>query len=97
MCLALKYVHDISMSIHTDIKPQNIFLMRSGSSESSWRFRSRPKHRLHAATGQHCHRHIPYYVSPEIVKSEAYNNKTDIWSLGCVLYELLTLNHAFES
>ncbi|XP_068558015.1 serine/threonine-protein kinase Nek5-like isoform X3 [Cebidichthys violaceus] len=38
----------------------------------------------------------PYYLSPEICESRPYNNKTDIWSLGCVLYELCTLRHPFE-
>ncbi|NXT39596.1 NEK5 kinase, partial [Pelecanoides urinatrix] len=35
----------------------------------------------------------PYYLSPEICENRPYNNKTDIWSLGCVLYELCTLKH----
>ena len=39
----------------------------------------------------------PYYLSPEICEGKAYNSKSDIWSLGCVLYELCTLNHAFDS
>ncbi|KAL7991249.1 hypothetical protein Chor_015505 [Crotalus horridus] len=38
----------------------------------------------------------PYYLSPEICENKPYNNKTDIWSLGCVLYELCTLKHPFE-
>ncbi|TNN74101.1 Serine/threonine-protein kinase Nek5 [Liparis tanakae] len=38
----------------------------------------------------------PFYLSPEICESRPYNNKTDIWSLGCVLYELCTLRHPFE-
>lgn len=36
------------------------------------------------------------YMSPEILNSHLYNNKTDIWSFGCVLYELLTLEKAFS-
>jgi NIMA (never in mitosis gene a)-related kinase len=39
----------------------------------------------------------PYYLSPEICENKPYNNKSDIWSLGCILYELLTLRHAFEA
>ncbi|KAF4025621.1 hypothetical protein G4228_017596 [Cervus hanglu yarkandensis] len=39
----------------------------------------------------------PYYLSPEICQNKPYNNKTDIWSLGCVLYELCTLRHPFEA
>jgi NIMA (never in mitosis gene a)-related kinase len=33
----------------------------------------------------------PYYLSPEICEDKPYNHKSDIWSLGCVLYELTTL------
>ncbi|CAG12784.1 unnamed protein product, partial [Tetraodon nigroviridis] len=35
----------------------------------------------------------PYYVAPEIWENKPYNNKSDVWSLGCVLYELCTLRH----
>jgi NIMA (never in mitosis gene a)-related kinase len=36
----------------------------------------------------------PYYLSPEICQQKPYNNKSDVWSLGCVLYEMTTLKHA---
>lgn len=39
----------------------------------------------------------PYYLSPEICREQKYNNKSDIWSLGCVLYEMMALRHAFEA
>ncbi|XP_065592367.1 serine/threonine-protein kinase Nek1 isoform X4 [Cyrtonyx montezumae] len=39
----------------------------------------------------------PYYLSPEICQNRPYNNKSDIWALGCVLYEMCTLKHAFEA
>ena len=39
----------------------------------------------------------PYYLSPEICQNKKYNQKRDIWSLGCVLYELATMRHAFEA
>ena len=39
----------------------------------------------------------PYYMSPEVCRSEPYNWKSDVWALGCVLYELCMLKHAFES
>lgn len=32
----------------------------------------------------------PYYLSPEICQERPYNQKSDVWSLGCVLYELAT-------
>ena len=39
----------------------------------------------------------PYYLSPEICQEKAYNIKSDIWSLGCLLYEMVTLKHAFDA
>ena len=38
----------------------------------------------------------PYYLSPEICENKPYNNKSDLWAMGCVLYELATLKHAFQ-
>ena len=39
----------------------------------------------------------PYYLSPELCEEKPYNHKSDIWSLGCVLYELCTFKHPFEA
>ena len=39
----------------------------------------------------------PYYLSPEICEEKPYNEKSDIWALGCILYELCTYKHPFES
>ena len=36
-------------------------------------------------------------MSPEIFKNKPYSFKSDIWALGCVLYEMTTLNHAFDA
>ena len=36
------------------------------------------------------------YSSPEIVQSQTYTNKADIWSLGCIIYELMTLQQPFN-
>ena len=39
----------------------------------------------------------PYYASPEVWKDETYDLKSDIWSLGCVLYELVTFHPPFRA
>ena len=38
----------------------------------------------------------PCYISPEICEGKMYATKSDIWALGCILYELTTLQKAFE-
>lgn len=39
----------------------------------------------------------PYYLSPELCEGKPYDYKSDIWALGCVVYELTTLRHAFHA
>ena len=39
----------------------------------------------------------PYYMSPELIREAAYTEKTDIWSAGCVLYEIIALKPPFKS
>ena len=39
----------------------------------------------------------PYYMSPELFKNKPYSYKSDVWALGCVLYEMCNLRHAFEA
>ena len=39
----------------------------------------------------------PYYLSPEICEEKPYNDKSDVWALGCILYELCTYKHPFDA
>lgn len=39
----------------------------------------------------------PYYMSPELCQGVKYNFKSDIWAMGCVLFELLTLTRTFDA
>jgi NIMA (never in mitosis gene a)-related kinase len=39
----------------------------------------------------------PYYASPEVWKDRPYDVKSDIWSLGCVLYEMCSLAPPFQA
>ena len=39
----------------------------------------------------------PYYLLPEIYEEKSYNDKSDVWALGCILYELYTYKHPFDT
>ena len=38
----------------------------------------------------------PYYISPEMCEGKPYGEKSDIWALGCILYEMAALQRTFE-
>ncbi|OHT03030.1 hypothetical protein TRFO_29690 [Tritrichomonas foetus] len=94
LALAIKYIHDRKI-LHRDLKAQNVFFMRDGTIKLG----DFGIARVLEHTFQLCRTQIgsPYYLSPEICEGKSYNSKTDIWSLGCILYELCTLRHAFKA
>nr|XP_020853483.1 serine/threonine-protein kinase Nek1 isoform X3 [Phascolarctos cinereus] len=94
ICLALKHVHDRKI-LHRDIKSQNIFLTKDGIIQLGDFGIARVLNST-LELSQTCIG-TPYYLSPEICENKRYNNKSDIWALGCVLYEMCTLKHAFEA
>ncbi|XP_061578856.1 serine/threonine-protein kinase Nek5-like [Cololabis saira] len=94
ICLGLKHIHDRKV-LHRDIKAQNIFLTNGGMKVKLGDFGIARMLNNTLELARTCVG-TPYYLSPEICESRPYNNKTDIWSLGCVLYELCTLRHPFE-
>ncbi|KAG9391702.1 Nek1 Ser/Thr kinase-like [Carpediemonas membranifera] len=93
ICLALKHVHDRKI-LHRDLKTQNIFLTKGNIVKlGDFGIAKVLKDTMECARTAIG---TPYYLSPEICEDKPYNNKSDLWSLGCVLYELLTLKHAFD-
>uniref|UniRef100_G1NQ76 NIMA related kinase 3 n=1 Tax=Meleagris gallopavo TaxID=9103 RepID=G1NQ76_MELGA len=94
MCLGVKHIHDKRV-LHRDIKSKNVFLTQNGKVKlgdfGSARLLAHPMSYACTYVG------TPYYVPPEIWESMPYNNKSDIWSLGCILYELCTLRHPFQA
>ena len=81
----MKALHDLKIC-HRDIKCANLFLTKSGVIKLGDLNVSKvaKKGLLRTQTG------TPYYCSPEVWKDQPYDFKSDIWSLGCVLYEMIT-------
>ena len=94
MCLGLSYLHAKKV-LHRDIKTINMFLNK----EDKIKIGDLGVAKMLNQTANFAHTVVgtPYYLSPELCEEKPYNHKSDIWSLGCVLYELCTLKHPFES
>ena len=93
ICNAIAHMHDRRV-LHRDLKPANIFLMENGSIKVGdlglGRTLSDDTPEAFSKVG------TPLYMSPESLKGEAYNEKSDIWSLGCILYEMAMLRSPFK-
>ncbi|CAB4039759.1 Serine threonine- kinase Nek11, partial [Paramuricea clavata] len=92
LLLAIQFIHKKKI-LHRDLKTRNIFLKNNMIKIGDFgisRILMGTSDMATTFTG------TPYYMSPEILKHEGYNSKSDIWALGVVLYELCTLDHAFE-
>ena len=87
----LKYLHDNNI-IHRDLKSANIFLMKNGLIKIG----DLNVSKLSKIGSANTHTGTPYYSSPEIWIDKPYNNKTDIWSVGCIIYEMCNLNPPFR-
>ena len=92
MTRGLKALHDLQI-LHRDLKSANIFLFSDGSAKIGDCNVSKVVYKGlgYTQTG------TPYYASPEVWNDEPYDSKSDIWSLGCVTYEMLTLHPPFRA
>ena len=92
MIEGLKALHDKKI-MHRDIKSANIFLVKDkhqckiGDMNVSKVIKEKV---LRTQTG------TPYYASPEVWRDEPYSYKSDLWSIGCVIYELCALRPPFK-
>lgn len=94
MCQGLSFIHQKKI-LHRDIKAMNIFI----SSDDQIRIGD-----LGVAKALQNHHSLsrttvgtPLYMSPEICEERSYNEKSDIWALGCVIYEICAFKHPFEA
>ncbi|XP_070558471.1 serine/threonine-protein kinase Nek4-like isoform X2 [Ptychodera flava] len=94
IAMALQYMHERNI-LHRDLKTQNIFLTKSKIIKVG---------DLGIAKVLDGHNDMattligtPYYMSPELFSNKPYNHKSDVWALGCCVYEMSTLKHAFNA
>lgn len=94
ICNAMQHMHEKRI-MHRDLKPANIFLTLEGVIKVGDLGLSRElsdnTFQAHSKVG------TPLYMSPEVLKGDGYDFKSDIWSLGCLLYELAMLKSPFRS
>ena len=90
--LGLNYLHK-SCIIHRDLKSANIFLTKDGSVKIGDLNVSKILTKMvttYTQTG------TPYFASPEIWNDQPYDYKCDIWSIGCIIYEMASLHVPFR-
>ncbi|KAL4239176.1 Serine/threonine-protein kinase Nek2 [Mactra antiquata] len=81
--------------LHRDMKPANVFLDTDRNVKLGDFGLARVLH--HETSFANTYVGTPYYMSPELVNNMSYNEKSDIWSMGCVLYELCALHPPFTA
>jgi tetratricopeptide (TPR) repeat protein/serine/threonine protein kinase len=85
VCEGLKYTHKRSI-VHRDLKPQNILLKNGTPKISDWGLSKV----ISDSTSTSATSFTPYYAAPEQVNNKPKDERTDIWQLGVILYELVT-------
>ena len=92
MVFGLRSLHDLDI-IHRDLKSANVFI----SSKGSVRLGDLNVSKVFKNEMNQTQTGTPSYASPEVWKNEMYSQKSDMWSLGCCLYEMLTLSLPFAA
>ena len=87
----LNYLHEKKI-IHRDLKSANIFLMK----DRTIKIGDLNVSKINKLGMAYTQTGTPYYASPEIWLDQPYDYKSDIWSLGCILYELCQLKPPFR-
>jgi serine/threonine protein kinase len=94
LLVAIEHIHSLNI-LHRDLKTQNIMLNKKRTVLKIGDF-GISKVLSSKITSAQTVVGTPCYISPEICEGKPYAKKSDIWALGCILYELTTLKKAFE-
>ena len=97
-CMALEHVHAHRV-VHRDVKTSNLFITRDAEGPPVVKLGDFGISRVLGATGDLAATAVgtPCYMAPELLDERPYDYKADVWSAGCVLFELLNLKRAFEA
>jgi serine/threonine protein kinase len=90
LMLGLKYLKENNI-MHRDLKPQNILISKEGNLKLTDFGYAKVVNGTNAMIKTFCG--SPLYMAPEIIKSKGvndYSTKADLWSVGCIFYEMLT-------
>ena len=92
-CYGIDYLHQHNI-IHRDLKPANILLNENANiSIADFGISKIVEKKIKSYTMIG----TPYYISPEMYSDKNYDKKIDVWSLGCILYEMMTFNVPFQA
>ncbi len=91
--LGLTAIHKMKI-LHRDLKTLNIFLKKDMEIKIGDLGVAKE---LNQASFASTIIGTPYYLSPEMCEDKPYNQKSDVWALGCILYELCTYRHPFNA
>lgn len=94
IALGLSWLH-ANRVLHRDIKTLNVFLTAADDA----RLGDLGVARVLSHNTQFANTFVgtPYYLSPELCEEKPYNEKSDVWAYGCVIYEMCALRHPFEA
>jgi serine/threonine-protein kinase len=91
VCRALQYVFETAAIVHRDVSPSNIMMTREGTVKLiDFGIATRSGTRDQSLTGK------PAYMAPEMVLEMRADARSDLFSLGAVLFEMLTLRRLFD-
>lgn len=89
----LRYMHNEKKIIHRDLNPSNIMVDHKFNLKVA--DFGLAKTITHSSQMTHSFVGTLVYSCPQIVQNQVYNEKADIWSFGCIIYELMSLKAPF--